>query len=95
MQIVQVKLQNGVFVPLEPVEMTEDQEAVVILGEKRRQPVAGEVDYKKKAREYFIANFPGLEVEETVLELVGIVPQAKASLGRKEYQNYLKQKYND
>ncbi len=95
MQIVQVKLQNGVFVPLEPVEMTEDQEAVVILGEKRRQLVSGEIDYKKKAREYFVANFPGLKVEETVLELVGIVPQEKPVLGRKEYRNYLEQKYND
>ena len=96
MHIIQVRLENGVFVPLEPVEMTDDQEAVVILfAEKRHDPVSEVIDYSTMAREYFQENFPALEVKESIIELVGTVPQVKADCGRREYHNYLEKKYND
>ncbi|NIA12358.1 MAG: DUF104 domain-containing protein [Nitrospiraceae bacterium] len=108
MQVINVKLQNGVFVPLEPINIGEDYEAVVVIGGKRVPPVehpegtrfnwAGRTeestaDLQSKARQYFKENFPDLEVSENILELVGILRGYKGKLDKAEYHEYLGRKY--
>ena len=85
MQIINVKLQDGVFVPLEPINIGEDYEAVVIIGAKRVKKREESVSaLKSKARQYFKENFPDLDVNEDILELVGILRRHKGKLDRAE-----------
>ncbi len=58
--------------------------------EKPEEPV---VFYQEKAKQYFKANFPDLEVSENILALVGILGGHKGKLDRAEYHEYLGRKY--
>ena len=96
MQIINVKLQNGVFVPLEPINIGigEDYEAVVVIGGKRVKKREESVSASKsKARQYFKENFPDLDVNEDILELVGILRRHPEGRGKEEYYEYLGRKY--
>lgn len=87
MQVIKVKLQNGVFVPLEPFHIGPDHEAVVVVSDKeapRRDPTAAY--YRSEAKKYFEKNFPELEASENILGLVAVLKGQAGSLDRKEYQ---------
>ncbi len=74
MQVINVKYQDGVFVPTESVNMGEDQEAVVVVSEKKDEKSEKSAQYfQDKARQHFKENFPDPEVSERILELVGIL----------------------
>lgn len=76
MQVINVKLQDGVFVPLEPINIGEDYEAVAVIGGKRVKKTEESVlASQSKARQYFKENFPGMEISKDILELVGILRQ--------------------
>ena len=94
MQVVKVELQDGVFVPLEPVNVGEDYEAVVVIGEKRVQETEKVASNSRdKARRFFTENFPDLEINEDILELVGILRGHPEGHGKEEYYEYLGKKY--
>ena len=78
MQVINVRFENGVFVPTEPVNMGEDQEAVVVVSEKKDEKSEESAQYyQDKARQHFKKNFPDLDVSEDILELVGILHRHK------------------
>ena len=94
MQVINVKYQNGVFVPTEPVNMGGDQEAVVVVSEKKDEKSEKSAQYfQDKARQHFKENFPDLEVSERILELVGILHRHKGKYDRAEYHEHLGRKY--
>ena len=94
MQVINVKMQDGVFVPLSPVDYRKDMEAVVIISEKtakkRKKSV---IDSQSKAKQYFKKNFPDLDVNENILDLVGILRESSSGSGKEEYYEYLERKY--
>lgn len=94
MQIINVKMQNGIFVPLVPVNYREDMEAVVIISEKTdRKTKKSVIDSQSKAKQYFKKNFPDLAVNKNILDLVGILRESSSESGKKEYYEYLERKY--
>ena len=94
MQVINVKLQDGVFVPLEPINVDNDYEAIVVIGGKRvRKVEKAAATSRDKARRYFTENFPDLEVSENILELVGILRGHPEGHGKEEYYEYLGRKY--
>jgi predicted DNA-binding antitoxin AbrB/MazE fold protein len=64
MQVINVKYQDGVFVPVKPVKMTEDQEAVVVISEGKSETKKSAQYYQDKARQHFKENFPDLDVSD-------------------------------
>ncbi len=94
MQVINVKYQDGVFVPLEPVNIEEVHEAVVVVSEKKDEKSEESAQYyQDKARQHFKKNFPDLEVSERILELVGILHGHKGKHDRAEYHEHLGRKY--
>ena len=94
MQVVNVKLRDGVFVPLEPINFSDDHEAIVVIGGKRVQKMEKVAsDSRDEARRYFTDNFPDLEINDDILELVGILRGHSVEGGKEEYYEYLGRKY--
>ena len=94
MQVINVRFENGVFVPTEPVNMGEDQEAVVVVSEKKDEKSEESAQYyQDKARQHFKKNFPDLEVSEDILDLVGILHGHKGKHDRAEYHEHVGRKY--
>ncbi len=83
MQVINVKYQDGVFVPLEPVNIEEGQEAVVLISEGGSERTEKSPQYyQDKVRQHFKENFPDLDVSERILELVGILHRHKGKHDR-------------
>ena len=94
MQVVNVKMQNGVFIPLGPVDYREGMEAVVIIsGKIAKKTKKSVIDSQLKAKQYFKKNFPDLEVNANILDLVGILPESPDISDKNEYYEYLGRKY--
>ncbi len=94
MQMIRVKLQDDVFVPLEPVSLAAGDEAFVVVNRKISKIGDESVAYyRDKARRYFTENFPDLKVNENLLELVGILRGRAGRLNKNEYYEYLGDKY--
>ncbi len=86
MQMIRVKLQSDVFVPLEPVSLAAGDEAFVVVNRKINKPGnESAAYYRDKARRYFTENFPDLKINENLMELVGILSGRANSLTRDEY----------
>ncbi len=95
MRTIHVTLVNGVFVPQEQVDVSDGQEAIVILSPPKPTAIPDNSDLKKQAENYFMQEFPGLEIDQSALELVGIALQPDGESWRQEYNNGLERKYND
>ena len=94
MMVINVKYQDGVFVPLEQVNIGEVHEAVVVVSDKKTEkPEELPQFYQQKARQYFKDNFPELEVSEDILDLVGILSKYSGKYDKSEYHEYLGRKY--
>ena len=94
MQVVNVELQDGVFVPLEPINLNNDYEAIVVIGGKRVRKVEKVASNSKdEAKRYFMENFPDLEISEDILELAGILRGHPEGHGKEEYYEYFGKKY--
>ena len=75
MQVINVKYQDGVFVPAEPVKMTQDQEAVVIISEgKSEKSIPRDKERMKKAFTEYKTKYPEDDVSLDDFRYVGIVP---------------------
>lgn len=97
MQVVNVKLKNGVFVPLEPISIGEEEnyEAVVVISEKRvPKPENMILAAQDAARRYFKEQFPDLEIKQEVLQLVGVLSAHPEEPRKEEYYEYLGRKYS-
>ena len=94
MQIIKVELQDGVFVPLEPVNIGTDYEAVVVVSRKENPGCEESAEYyQNEAKRYFERNFPELKASDNILELVGVLQGQADTLDRAEYHEYLGRKY--
>lgn len=72
MQVISVKYEDGVFVPVEPLQLDRDSDAVVIISDEKPYTSDEHVKrYQDDARSYFLKKFPGMEISEDILELVG------------------------
>ena len=68
MQVINVRFESGVFVPLEEINIGKIREAVVVVSEwNNEKSEESVISYQEKAKEYFKANFPDLEVSENIL----------------------------
>ena len=94
MQVINVRYQDGVFIPLGQVNIGEGHEAVVVVSEKKTEKPEELVQfYQQKASQYFKENFPELEVSEDILDLVGILNKHSGKYDKSEYHEYLGRKY--
>lgn len=94
MQVINVRYQDGVFIPLGQVNIGEVHEAVVVVSEKKAEKSEELTQfYRQKARQYFKDNFPELEVSEDILGLVGILDKHSGKYDKAEYHEYLGRKY--
>jgi len=94
MQVINVKYEDGVFVPLEQVNIGEFHEAVVVVSEKKEEKLEESAKYyQDKACQHFKESFPDLDVSERILELVGILHRHKGKHDRAEYHEHLGRKY--
>ncbi len=76
MQVISVKYRDGVFVPVEPLHLDGDSDAVVVISDEKAHTSEDHVKmYQGEASLYFQKNFPGMEVSKDILELVGILHQ--------------------
>lgn len=94
MQVIEAKYENGVFVPAAPVSMGEDQEAIIIISEKKS------VSQKKSASYYrdevsrqFAAKFPGVSVSQDLLDMVGILCDIPGKYDKEEYHEHVGRKF--
>ena len=74
MQVINVKYQDGVFVPAEPVKMTQDQEAVVIISERKSEkPISQDKERMKNAFTEYKTKYPDDQVSVDDFRYVGIL----------------------
>jgi|GEM_PF-4214133 len=94
MQVISVKYKDGVFVPVEPLHLDGDPDAVVVISDEKPYTSEDHVNlYQGEARSYFQNNFPGMEVSKDILELVGILRQQPGKYDKEAYQEYLWRKH--
>jgi len=108
MQVVKVKYNGKVFVPLERIEMDEIKSAVVVIeGERKRKP-EGFIEYSseeyknwkplpkeermRKAYEEYKSKFND-EPDTELLELVGIAPPLTPDDQKRELKDILEERY--
>lgn len=94
MQVIEVKYKNGVFIPTVPVTMDEDQEAVIIISEKK--PGSQKRDaayYQENASRDFKDKFPGVGIGNELLELVGILCDKPGNYDKTEYHEHVGRKF--
>ncbi len=76
MQVISVKYRDAVFVPVEPLHLDGDSDAVVVISDEKAHTSEDHVKmYQDEASRYFQENFPGMEISKDILELVGILRQ--------------------
>ncbi len=94
MQVISVKYEDGVFVPVEPLQQDWDSDAVAVISEGKPYTSEEHVQmYQHDARNYFQEKFPGMEISEDILELVGILRQPPGKYDREAYREYLWRKH--
>jgi predicted DNA-binding antitoxin AbrB/MazE fold protein len=94
MQIISVKYEDGVFVPVEPLHLDRDSDAVVVISDEKPYTSEEHVKmYQDEARSYFQEKFPGMEISKDILELVGILRQPPGKYDREAYREYLWRKH--
>ncbi|WP_291321793.1 antitoxin AF2212-like protein [Desulfonatronospira sp.] len=94
MQTIKVKYHDGVFVPMEPVNIGPDYEAVVVVSHTEAPDREKSAEYYQgEAKRYFEKHFPDLKASEKILELVGALQGQAGTLDKAEYHEYLGRKY--
>ena len=74
MQVIEAKYEKGVFIPAVPVSMDEDQEAIIIISEKKTMSQKKSASYyREEVSRQFAVNFPGVSVNQDLLDMVGIL----------------------
>ena len=94
MQVISAKFENGVFIPKVPVTLDEDQEAVIIISEKKSITQKKSASYfREEAARHFADNFPGIGVSQNLLDLVGILHGTSGKYDREEYHEHVGRKF--
>ncbi len=93
-QVISVKYKDGVFVPVEPLQLDGDSDAVVVISDEKPHTSENHVKmYQDEASRYFQVNFPGMEISKDILELVGILRQPPGKYDKEAYREYLWRKH--
>jgi hypothetical protein len=81
-------------VPEKPLLIAEAAEAVVVIdgGQAEADPRSVS-SFQAEARRHFKAHFPDLEVDEALLELVGVLHAAREPVDISSYRKYMENKY--
>ena len=94
MQVIEAKYENGVFIPAVPVSMDEDQEAVIIISEKKAISQKKSASYyREEASRQFAVNFPGVSVSQELLEIVAILCDIPGKYDKEEYHEHVGRKF--
>lgn len=96
MQVINVKYQDGVFVPAKQVQMAEDQEAVVVISEgMSEKPIPQDKDRMKNALAEYKTKYPDDNVSLDNFRYVGIVAGSDMNETKDELIKAIESKYND
>ncbi len=94
MQVINVKYQDGVFVPVKPVKMTEDQEAIVIISEREAaKPTLKDKERMKNAYIEYKSKYPDDQVSVDDFRYVGIVAGGDINDTKDELIKAIESKY--
>ena len=96
MQVINVRFENGVFVPAEAVKMTQDQEAVVIISERKSEkPISQDKERMKNAFTEYKTKYPDDQVSVDDFRYVGILAGSDMNDTKDELIKAIESKYND
>jgi len=77
MQVINVKYEDGVFIPTKPVKMTADQEAIVIISEREAtKQRSQDKERMKNAYIEYKAKYPDDQVSVDDFRYVGILAES-------------------
>jgi len=95
MQQIKVRYEKGVFVPIEGMgfKLHDGATATVELGYQKEG--LDQKAYQDMAKTHFKQLFPDVEVDQGLLNLVGILREVQIGSYKEEYQGYLRTKYDN
>lgn len=92
MQTIKARFDGRIFIPLQAVNLKKSTDVLLSVQEEvDKEKILNQK--RKELRKYSQDRFPDIEVDEELIELVGILPRSTPQQDREDYIAHLERKY--